>query len=448
MEKVSGSFRDPSGFVFKENGNLFRQINPCYFHVYNDLKNKKIFDLLWNEGLMIRHQEIKNNPSEIVLKPEEIPFVSYPYEWSFSQLKEATLLTLNLQKKLLEHGFSLKDASAYNIQFVGCKPIFIDTLSIEYYKEGPWVAFNQFCKHFLYPLMLMSKIDLQLNKLMQLWIDGIPVDIVDKLLPVSKYFSLNYWLYVKFLNSSQKKAENARKKISVKLSKKQLFKLIDGLIYTVNGLKLKKQKTQWGDYYTFTNYSSDAFDTKTKIVTSLIQKTQPKEVWDLGANNGHFSRLASSNGIHTLAFDIDPIAVEKNYVSCKIHNEDKILPLLLDLTNPSPNIGWNNSERTTIEQRGKADLCLALALVHHLAIGNNVPFGNIANYFSKLCNSLVIEFIPKNDSKVQELLLNREDVFTDYTIENFEEQFSKCFSIEETIPVKDSLRTIYLMKVK
>ena len=124
------------------------------------------------------------------------------------------------------------------------------------------------------------------------------------------------------------------------------------------------------------------------------------------------------------------------------------MPLLLDLTNPSPNIGWNNSERVTIEQRGKADLCLALAIVHHLAIGNNVPFENIANYFSKLCNSLVIEFIPKNDRKVQELQLNREDVFVDYTIENFKEQFLKYFSIEESIPVKDSLRTIYLMKVK
>ena len=448
MEKISGSFRDPSGFVFKENGSLYRKINPCYFSIYNDLKIRKIFDLLWDEKLMVRHQEVKSTSKEIVLKPEEIPFVSYPYEWSFSQLKDAALLTLNLQKKLLENDFSLKDASAYNIQFVGYKPIFIDTLSIEHYKEGPWIAFNQFCQHFLYPLMLMSKIDLQLNKLMELWIGGISVDIVDKLLPISKYFSLNYWLYVKFLNNSQKKAESAHKKFSVKLSKKQLFRLIDGLIYAVNGLKLKKQKTQWGNYYTFTNYSNEAFDTKTKIITSLIEKIQPKEVWDLGANNGHFSRIASNKGIRTLAFDIDPIAVEKNYISCKINNEDKILPLLLDLTNPSPNIGWNNSERVTIEQRGKADLCLALALVHHLAIGNNVPFESIANYFSKLCNTLVIEFIPKNDSKVQELLLNREDIFTDYTTENFKEQFAKYFSIEETIPVKDSLRTIYLMKVK
>ena len=448
MDRVASSFRDPSGFIFKENGSVYRQINPVYFPIYNDLKDKKLFDLLWAEDLIIRHQEVENTAHEIILKPEEIPFISYPYEWSFSQLKEAALLTLKLQKKLLENGFSLKDASAYNVQFIGYKPIFIDTLSIEPYKEEPWIAFGQFCKHFLYPLILMRKGDLQFNKLMQLWIDGIPADIVDKLLPFSKYFSLNYWLYIKLLNGSQKKAENAHKKISVKLSKSQLLKIIDGLTCAVNNLKPKKSKTQWGDYYTFTNYSNDAFDAKTKIVTSLIEKIHPKKVWDLGANNGHFSRLASNKGIQTIAFDIDPIAVEKNYVFSKNNKEINILPLLLDLTNPSPNIGWNNSERITIEQRGKADVCLALALVHHLAIGNNVPFESIANYFSKLCNTLVVEFIPKNDSKVQELLLNREDVFTNYSIENFKDQFSKYFSIEENIPVEGSLRTIFLMKIK
>lgn len=448
MNKVSGSFRDPSGFVFQENGDLFRQINPSYFSIYNDLKNGGIFDLLWNEHLMIPHKEIENTAHRIVLKPEEIPFISYPYEWSFSQLKEAALLTLKLQKRLLESDFSLKDASAYNVQFIGYRPIFIDTLSIEHYKNGPWIAFNQFCKHFLYPLILMSKIDLRLNKLMQLWIDGIPADIIDKLLPFSKYFSLSYWLYVKFLNTSQKKAENAHKKISVSLSKTQLLRIVDGLINAVKGLKPKKDKTEWGNYYTFTNYSNNAFCEKTKIVESLIEKTHPNKVWDLGANNGHFSRLASDRGIQTLAFDIDPIAVEKNYVFSKNNKEENILPLLLDLTNPSPNIGWNNSERVAIEQRGKADMVLALALVHHLAIGNNVPFEHIAGYFAKLCNTLVIEFIPKDDSKVQELLLNREDVFTDYTIENFKEQFAKYFSIEETIPVEGSLRTIFLMRVK
>lgn len=448
MIKNNSSFRDTSGFIFFENGDLFRQINPEYFPIYEDLKSKKIFELLWKKSLMVRHQEIKNTPEAIILKPEIIPFISYPYEWSFSQLKDAALLTLNLQKELLNQNFSLKDASAYNVQFVGYRPIFIDTLSIEPYTEGPWIAFGQFCKHFLYPLMLMAKHDLRLNNLLKLWMDGIPVDVVDKLLPSSKYFSLNYWLYVKCLNRSQKKAENAHKKLSVSLSKSQLLKVIEGLIYAVSNLKPKKDKTEWGEYYTFTNYTDESFNAKTQIVESFIKKVNPSMVWDLGANNGHFSRLASSKGIKTLAFDIDPIAVEKNYLAAKTYKEENILPLTLDITNPSPNIGWNNLERVSIEQRGKADLCLSLALVHHLAIGNNVPFENIANYFSKLCKYLVIEFIPKEDSKVQELLLNRKDIFTNYTLENFLRQFENYFSIEETIPVTGSLRKIFLMKTK
>lgn len=448
MKRSNSSFRDSSGFIFFEGENLFRQVNPEYFDIYKKLKDEKIFESLWGKNLMVRHQEIKSTPEAIIIKPEKIPFISYPYEWSFSQLKDAALLTLVLQKELLKSDFSLKDASAYNVQFIGYRPIFIDTLSIEPYVEGPWVAFGQFCKHFLYPLMLMAKHDLRLNNLLKLWIDGIPVDIVDRLLPFSKYFSLNYWLYVKCLNNAQKKAENSHKKISITISKSQLLKVIDGLICTVNNLHPKKCKTEWGEYYTITNYSEASFDAKTKIVDSFIKKVNPNSVWDLGANNGHFSRLASRKGINTLAFDIDPIAVEKNYYASKTQKEENILPLLLDLTNPSPNIGWDNLERVSIEQRGKADLCLSLALIHHLAIGNNVPFENIASYFSKLCNSLVVEFIPKEDSKVQELLLNRKDIFTNYTIENFLRQFERYFSIEETVQVSDSLRTIFLMKTK
>ena len=198
--------------------------------------------------------------------------------------------------------------------------------------------------------------------------------------------------------------------------------------------------------YTFTNYSKESFTEKTAIVERFIQNLRPTSVWDLGANNGHFSRLASNRGIQTLAWDIDPVAVEKNFQLSKQRKEEHLLPLLLDLTNPSPGIGWANEERSPISQRGKADCCMALALIHHLAIRNNVPFENIAAYFSKLCRYLIIEFVPKNDNKVQQLLLNRKDVFEHYTQENFLSSFSRFFAIEEALPIKDSLRTIFLME--
>ena len=406
MKKVinTGSFRDPSGFVFSENGQIFRQVNPCYFDNYNTLVKNNIYDNLITKNLLISHKEIKHSPSAIILEAQKVPFISYPYEWSFSQLKDAALLTLTIEKEVLEKNFSLKDASAYNVQFIGSHPIFIDTLSFEPYEEGPWVAFGQFCKHFLYPLMLP--------------------------------------------NMAQKKYEINKQKIKKTLSKNQLLKIIDALYLTIKNLKPYSKKTVWGDYYTFTNYTENSFDRKAKIVSDFIDKVSPKTLWDLGANNGYFSRLASNKGIQTIAFDIDPVAVEKNYLAAKEKREDKILPLLMDLTNPSSGIGWANSEREGFADRGPADCGLILALIHHLAIGNNIPFEAMSKYFSHLFNFIIIEYIPKEDSKVQELLRNRKDVFDTYSQENFEKAFMQFFEIEEKTLINDSLRYLYLMKRK
>lgn len=443
----SGSFRDPSGFIYCQNGKVFRHIKSNYFNTYHLLVEKGIYNDLINKNLLIKHTEVEKTPEYITLEVEKIPFISYPYEWCFSQLKDAALLTLKLEKELLLNNFSLKDASAYNVQFLGYQPIFIDTLSIEEYIEGPWAAFGQFCRHFLYPLMLMSKVNLNLNALLKNWIDGIPGDVVDDLLPnVSKYFSLNYWLYIKLQNLAQKKYQTNKKKINKTLNKKQLLNIIKGLYLTIESLKFPKSKTEWGNYYSFTNYTESSFTQKHVLVNDFINQLSPKEVWDLGANNGEFSRLASNKGIPTIAFDIDPIAIEKNYLIAKKQQEKLILPLLLNLTNPSSGIGWANKERISFFDRGPTDCGLILALIHHLAIGNNIPFAFMAEYFSKLFNSIIIEFIPKEDSKVQELLLNRKDVFLNYSQNSFEEAFKKYFEIKEKVVIEGSIRTLYLMK--
>lgn len=444
--RLNSSFRDPSGFVFSKNGEIFRQIQPVYWETYRLIQKKRLFEILWEEQLLVPHREVEKDASKIVIQPERIPFISYPYEWSFGQLQDAALCTLQVQKRLLEKGFSLKDASAYNVQFIGYRPIFIDTLSLEPYREGPWVAFGQFCKHFLYPLLLMNRCDLRLNRLAQNWLDGIPADLADALLPFSKYFSLPYWLYVFLPNRSQKKHSSDQKKVSISLKRKQILQLIDGLMAAVRRLKPKNAKTVWGDYYTFTNYSEESFREKGAIVERWLEHLQPKFVWDCGANNGYFSRLASSRNISTVAFDFDPVAVEKNYQQAKAQQERFMLPLLCDVTNPSPNIGWANEERTSIERRGTPDVAMALALIHHLAIGNNLPFYEIARYFARCSPCWLIEFIPKNDSKVQELLRHREDIFDAYTQENFLKDFSNFFSIEESAPIAGSLRTLFLMK--
>ena len=419
------SFRDPSGFIFFQNNALYRQINIPYKGDYNLLMNSGLYNSLVDLGLMIAHEEVdityaKSNEAYKVIKPELIPFLSYPYEWSFSQLKDAALATLTIQKKALFFGMTLKDCSAYNMQFTNGKPILMDTLSFEKYTEGkPWVApYRQFCRHFLAPLSLMSYTNIELNRLSQIYIDGIPVDLASSLLPFHTYF--NHALFYHIHINAKLQKHFADKPIDAekyKMGKKELFKLVDKLGSCVEKMKWHPKGTVWGDYYkdpNYANYSSASFYHKKQLVAEFLKKINPNTVLDLGANTGVFSRIASDMGILTIASDNDPAAVEKNYLECKKNKETNILPLLIDITNPSSNIGWNNEERISFLERGQVDMVMALALIHHLAITNNLPFDKIAGFFSKLCKSLIVEFVPKSDSNVQRLLSRREDIFPHY----------------------------------
>ena len=451
--KLPSSFRDPSGFLFFRDNCIYRQVNITYKENYDYLINSGLYKALVDAELLIPHDEVDINnaisdKAYKVIKPELISFISYPYEWCFSQLKDAALTTLKIQKKSLDFGMSLKDCSAYNIQFRKGKPIFIDTLSFEKYREGqPWVAYRQFCQHFLAPLALMNYRDIRLNQLLRVYIDGVPLDLTSLLLPFRTRFVFSLLSHIHLHARSQKYfADKTVDTSGRKIGHRSFLGLIDSLEHAVNKLKWKPQGTEWADYYEDTNYSSDALQHKKQLVAELLDKINPKDVWDLGANIGLFSRIASDEGIQTISFDIDPVAVEKNYLRCVRDGETNILPLLLDLTNPSSNIGWQNQERMSFLERGPTDTALALALIHHLAISNNLPFYKIADFFSNICHSLIIEFVPKSDSQVQRFLATREDIFSDYTQEIFENEFRKYFTIQDSVVIRDSERTLYLMK--
>ena len=194
------------------------------------------------------------------------------------------------------------------------------------------------------------------------------------------------------------------------------------------------------------NYSKAAFEAKKKIVKSYLIRQKPKNVWDLGANTGEFSRIAAGLGIFTISFDFDHAAVNTNYLQIKKNGETNILPLLVDLTNPTADLGWDHQERKSLEKRGPSDLAMALAPVHHLCISNNIPFSMIGSYLAKICKSLIIEFVPKEDSKVQILLRNRKDIFPWYNQKTFEGEFSKYFRILRRDPIgSKSPRILYLM---
>jgi hypothetical protein len=416
-----------------------------------------LHEKLVKAGLLIPHTEVDVLPANqatafMVIQPERVAFISYPYEWAFSQLKDAALATLSLQKRALKAGMSLKDASAYNIQFHNGKATLIDTLSFEEYKEGlPWVAYRQFCQHFLAPLALMAHVDIRLDQLLRVHIDGLPLDLTSRLLPTRTRFNFGLLTHIHLHAGAQKRY--AGKAVSQPqagrgMSKQSMIGLIESLENTVKKLVWKPAGTEWGNYYEITNYADSAFENKKRLVSEWTTRVNPEVVWDLGANTGVFSRLASDSGIPTIAFDIDPAAVEQNYGQMKTAKEKNILPLLLDLTNPSPALGWHNRERDSFSDRAPADMIFALALIHHLAISNNVPLSLLADFFHDLGHWLIIEFVPKTDSQVQKLLASRLDIFDHYHRQEFETVFSRRFTIMESVQIQNSERFIYLMRRK
>jgi SAM-dependent methyltransferase len=461
--RISASFRDPSGFVFSQGNKIYRQVNLVYQEDYDLLMSTGLYDRMVKGNFLIPHQEVTQIPilpelAYKVIEPEMISFITYPYEWSFSQLKDAALMTLAIEKQALAFGMTLKDASAYNIQFRFGAPIFIDTLSFAKYSEGqPWVAYRQFCQHFLAPLALMSKINLQMGKLLINNIDGIPLELCSKLLPRSTRFNAGLLMHIHLHAQAQARANeiqsaNQPEAKTVKpprVSKYGLLGLLDSLESIITHLNCNINHKLWADYYANTNYSNTAFEEKKALVYKILAPLAPRSVFDLGANTGIFSlEAAKIPNCMVISSDIDPEAVELNYQQLKQNKTKNVLPLVIDLTNPSPAIGWDNSERTSYLSRGKTDVVMALALIHHLAIANNLPLAAIAATFAKMGSYLLLEFVPKEDSQVKRLLSSRDDIFPNYSLDGLKSEFSACYDLVKEYSISGSQRTLLLLKSK
>lgn len=450
----AASFRDPSGFVFfDQEGTLLRQINRVYEADYRALMDSGLYRELVDARRLIAHRELSIDYSigpdaAAVIQPERVRWISYPYEWCFSQLKDAALATLEIQRRAIAKGLSLKDASAYNIQFHRGLPTLVDTLSFERYEEGkPWVAYRQFCQHFLAPLALMSLVDVRLSALLRVHIDGIPLDLASKLLPWKTRVSPNLQMHL-HLHAKSQRANAGKAKVAPKTGfpKQAMLGLVDSLESAVRHLGWSPEGTEWANYYEETNYSEASMVAKKLLVAGFLDEIKPETVWDLGANTGEFSRLSSDRGVPTVAWDVDPAAVERAYLGGKARQDAYLLPLIQDLTNPSPALGWDHRERESLAQRGPASTVLALALIHHLAIGNNVPLPRIAEFLAGLAEHVVIEFVPKEDSQVQRMLASREDIFDEYNTKGFEKAMTPLFEIVRRANVGESARTLYLLR--
>lgn len=449
----AGSYRDPAGFVFRRDGVLYRQVDASFADDWQAYLDSGLYARLRGEGLVIAHDEadlqLAAEPgAAAVIRPRQLPLISYPYEWSFSQLQDAALLTLRAQSVAAEAGFTLRDASAYNVQFHEGKPILIDSLSFERAEPSkPWAPYRQFCEHFLAPLALMSRVDIRLGRLLRDHLDGIPLDLAARLLPgrTRLSFGLGPHIHLHARAQRQHADDNAAAdaKAEASMSADKLATLVESLQNTVSGLSWEPEGTAWADYADNTSYTDEATRAKMQAVEAAVTKVAGATAWDLGANTGRYSRIAADAGYRVVALDIDPAAVERGYRALKADGRTDITPLLADITDPSPGLGWANAERASLLDRIDADVILALALVHHLAIGANVPLPMIASVFAGMAPHAVVEFVPKDDPMVRRLLSFRRDVFPEYHLEGFGAAFEPYYEVEAETPIEGSGRILF-----
>ncbi len=446
------SYRDPSGFIFMHAGSYYRQVNQIFKDDFDFFISSGCYENFVKKELIIPHQVINENLTGLndhykTLKPEPVKFISYPYEWSFDMLKDAALLTLQLVKEAAGYGLMLKDATPYNVQWHRGKFIFIDTLSFEKYNEHlPWIAYRQFCETFLSPLLLMHYSKMPLHQLQLAYPEGIPLAVTKSLLPARSKFSFHTYLHL-HLHAKVSSKNNNNNSSTGKFSKQKLLNLISSLEILINRLKFSKQQSAWSDYYEEAAQRNNYLESKKILIRQWIDTLNDIETAaDLGANEGEFSRLLSEKNIYTLAADFDPYCINKLYNAVKNNGGKNIQPFIVDLSNPSPPIGVNNEEISSFTKRLQADLVMALAVVHHLAIGKNITLNMIADMFQRINRKyLIIEFVPKSDEKNQLLLSGKKDIYTMYTEEHFEVAFKKYYNIANKETIGTSGRILYLM---
>jgi ribosomal protein L11 methylase PrmA len=451
----AGSFRDPSGYVAHYDDRIFRILREDAFSSFEWLRASGLLaDLVANGWLVptdISTELAIQDVSPRVLEHEPINFISYPYEWSFELLKRAALFHLDLHLKALESCFTLVDASAYNVQFLGTKPIFIDPLSLVSYTEGEmWMAQRQFHEQFLNPLLLTSLLKIPFNAWYRGSVEGISSEDLARALHPNHKLSWRIWSEVLIPVRLQRSARsNPSRGVAAKQRKLPLNALqfmLRSLRAWISGLRdpFATETTIWRGYEAENSYLPEEEKRKQSFVSDFIQRSRPQMVWDLGCNTGLYSETALRAGAgYVVGFDTDHGALNLA-VQRSARSDLKFLPLHMDACNPSPSQGWHQKERAGLGARSRPDAILALALEHHIAIGRNVPLPMLFDWIVDLADCGVVEFVPKGDPTVQRMLSLREDIFDQYTQAEFESELAKRAAIEKREVVSSSGRTLYI----
>lgn len=455
----SGSFRDPNGRVYVHEGKIFRGLSAAALTNFQALQQTRFYKEFSESGELINSEEIlapdwAAGQTEWTgwLQHQVVPFISYPYEWTFSMLRDAAQLQLRLQEAALQEGWSMKDATPYNVQFIAGKPVFIDIPSFEPLPPGSaWQGYRQFCEMNLFPLLLQAYKNVDFQPFLRAGINGVGVQTAAGLFSVRDRFrkgvGSHVWLQAlldRKYGNSQRNLRNELK--SAGLNRELLLTNVRKLHKLLAGLEWRAAGSEWADYAKFHNYSDEDHATKMKFVEQAAAECKARLSWDLGCNTGQFSQIAAEHSELVIAMDVDQLAVERLYRNPDIMSSKRILPLVQNLADPSPAWGWNQAERKTLEQRGRPQLVLALALIHHVVIGANIPLNAFIDWLGSLGSALVIEFVSREDDKVKQLLRNRVEQFPGYNLPFFELALGRHFTTLKRQDLRGGLRRLYFCR--
>jgi hypothetical protein len=457
LHRDPASFRDPDGFVFSVDGTLYRSVTPAARALLVD--GSAFFSAAIERGLLLPFEIDAQVPDStetnigFVIKPEIIDLITYPHEWCFEQLKSAALNTLDINILALEFGLTLKDASAFNTQMHRGGTVFIDHTSFEA-TDGklPWRPYSQFCRHFLNPLVMASYRDVHAGLFFRMNLDGVPQQMANDYLPWRAYFvpsiALHMVLHNRFIRRSSYLETRNTQPNTASSGAKQIG-LLRQLRAFIGWLEPAKGTSIWANYYSQTNYDDTTFAKKKELVAAAFEGRRLGTIWDLGANDGTFSRLVAGSADRVLALDLDHNAVNACYVQNRSRGPRTVHALVYDVCNPTPALGFENAERSTLEQRSKPDAVLALAVIHHLSITNNIPLDQSADYLATRSKELLIEFVGPADSQVKRLLAQKNTSYDWYNEQNFQASFSKRFRLESRQEIPGTDRNLYhLVRLK
>lgn len=449
-----GSFRDPANQVYYDaDGQVLRTLRGEAVADWRALVGTSFFDRMTGDGTICPTEQVAEDGDEVTLRHERIPFISYPYEWTFSMLRDATLLHLDLLLAALAEKITTKDGSAYNLQFRGCEPTFIDIGSFERLREAePWAGYRQFCQTMLYPLLLTAHLGVPFQSWLRAQIDGIEPSQLRPLFQGTRRFKAGVLRHVHLHDALQRRfgatsAGQMRDEMKAAgYSSELVVATVRGLRRLVTTLDWKRPGTHWGEYRGTCSYSeADRAAKRSFVEAALARGPELGLVLDLGANDGEYSRLAAGHARQVVAVEGDHAVTDTLYRQLRESGPRNVLPLVMDLADPSPGTGWRGVERASFAARADADLVLALALVHHLAIGRNVPLPEVVASLAELGDQLVVEFVDPADPMAQRLLANKPaGLFAGYHRDAFEAALTERFTIARREELPSGTRTLYL----